>query len=62
MVFGFLRELVPDFTMLDLLRLVPKLGVRLMAACKHKSSKANFKKTAPTTPTNLHFLASFPTD
>lgn len=69
-VFGFLHDLVPDFTMLDLLRLVPKLAVRLMAACKRKSTKANFKKTASgyshtyadADNTDLLVLASFPTD
>src|SRR5260221_10472576 len=31
-VFGLLRSLVTDFTMLDVLRLIPKLNARLMAA------------------------------
>lgn len=68
--FGFLRELVPDITMLDVLRLVPKLRVRLMAACKRKTHKLNFRKTASGyshtysdgDTTDLRSLAIFPTD
>jgi hypothetical protein len=44
--FGFLRSMVPDFTMLDVLRLVPKLRVRLMAACREKQTRADFQRTA----------------
>ncbi|RXW12056.1 hypothetical protein EST38_g13798 [Candolleomyces aberdarensis] len=44
--FGFLRMMIPDFTMLDVLRLIPKLRVRLMAACKEKQSRADFQWTA----------------
>ncbi|KAF8197121.1 hypothetical protein BJ912DRAFT_923213 [Pholiota molesta] len=68
--FGFFRELVPDFTMLDVLRLVPKIGVRLMAACKRKMHNLNLRKTAAgyshtysdADTANLRFLATFPTD
>jgi hypothetical protein len=41
-VFGLLRSLIPDFTMLDILRLIPKLNVRLMAACKDKNVQVDF--------------------
>ncbi|KAF8959326.1 hypothetical protein BDZ97DRAFT_1923016 [Flammula alnicola] len=69
-VFGFLRGMIADFSMLDVLRLVPKLGVRLMAACKRKSSKVDFKKCAAgyshtysdADDADLHFLSLFPTD
>ncbi|KAF8193695.1 hypothetical protein BJ912DRAFT_848156 [Pholiota molesta] len=69
-VFGFLREDFPDFSMLDVLRLIPKIGVRLMAACKSKHLKGDFRKTASGyshtyfdgTDANLQFLAVFPTD
>ena len=45
-VFGLLRSLVTDFTMLDIVRLIPKLNVRLMAACRAKNIKIDFKQTA----------------
>lgn len=45
-VFGLLRSLIPDFTMLDVLRLIPKLKVRLMAACKSKNIQVEFRRTA----------------
>jgi hypothetical protein len=45
-VFGLLRSLIPDFTMLDVLRLIPKLNVRLMAACKAKNVQVDFRRTA----------------
>ncbi|KAH8977094.1 hypothetical protein EDB92DRAFT_2002633 [Lactarius akahatsu] len=45
-VFGLLRSLIPDFTMLDVLRMIPKLNVRLMAACKAKNVKTDFRRTA----------------
>jgi hypothetical protein len=45
-VFGLLRSLVTDFTMLDVLRLIPKLNVRLMAACRAKNVKVDFRRTA----------------
>ncbi|KAJ2921648.1 hypothetical protein H1R20_g15444, partial [Candolleomyces eurysporus] len=69
-VFGFLRTMVPDFTMLDLLRLVPKLRVRLMAACKAKHSRADFQKSAngyshsylDSDDVNLVTLLCLPTD
>ena len=32
-VFGLMRSLISDFTMLDVLRMIPKLTVRLQAAC-----------------------------
>jgi hypothetical protein len=44
--FGLLRSLIPDFTMLDVLRMIPKLNVRLMAACKAKNVQVEFRKTA----------------
>jgi hypothetical protein len=33
-VFGIMRLLISDFTMLDVLRMIPKLTVRLQAACR----------------------------
>ena len=45
-VFGLLRSLIPDFTMLDVLRLIPKLNVCLMAACKAKNVQVEFQRTA----------------
>ena len=35
-VFGLMRSLISDFTMLDVLRMIPKLTVRLQAACRSK--------------------------
>ncbi|KJA12983.1 hypothetical protein HYPSUDRAFT_152101 [Hypholoma sublateritium FD-334 SS-4] len=68
--FGFLRIMVPDFTMLDVLQLIPKLRVRLIAACKQKNIKADFQRSAAgyshtyldAEDADLHFLALFPTD
>jgi len=45
-VFGLLRSLVTDFTMLDVLQLIPKLHVRLMAACRAKNIKVDFRRIA----------------
>jgi hypothetical protein len=45
-VFGLLRSFVTDFTMLDVLRLIPKLNVRLMAACRAKNVNVDFRCTA----------------
>jgi len=45
-VFSLLRSLVTDFTMLDILRLIPKLNVHLMAACCAKNLKIDFRHTA----------------
>lgn len=45
-VFGLLRLLVMDFTMVDIVRLIPKLNVRLMAACRAKNVKVDFRRTA----------------
>ena len=33
-VFGIMRSLITDFTMLDVIRMIPKLTVRLQAACR----------------------------
>ena len=43
-VFGLMRSLISDFTMLDVLRMVPKLTVRLQAACRSRHQQ--FGKTA----------------
>jgi hypothetical protein len=69
-VFGFLRSLVPDFTMLDVLCLIPKLGVRLMAACKAKNVQVEFRRTAvgyshtyfDASNISLGILSEFPSD
>lgn len=45
-VFGLLRSLIADFTMMDVLRLIPKLNVRLMAACRSKNVNVDFRRTA----------------
>jgi hypothetical protein len=45
-IFGLLRSLVTDFTMLDVLHLIPKLHVRLMTACRAKNIKVDFQRTA----------------
>jgi hypothetical protein len=45
-VFGLLRKLIADFTLLDVLRLIPKLNVRLMAACNAKNTQVDFKSRA----------------
>ena len=45
-VFGLLRSLIADFTMLDAIHLVPKLNVCLMAACCAKNIKVDFWRTA----------------
>ncbi|KJA28106.1 hypothetical protein HYPSUDRAFT_93316, partial [Hypholoma sublateritium FD-334 SS-4] len=68
--FGFLRIMIPDFTMLDVLRAIPKLRVRLMAACKQKNSKVNLQRSAAGythtysdgDDADLHFLSIFPSD
>lgn len=43
-VFGLMCSLISDFTMLDVLRMVPKLTVRLQAACR--SRHQHFGETA----------------
>ena len=43
-VFGLMRSLISDFTMLDVLRMIPKLTVRLQAACR--ASYQRFGETA----------------
>ena len=69
-VFGLLRSLVMDFTMVDVVRLIPKLNVRLMAACRAKNVKVNFRRTAAgyshtyfdTDEIPLGILSEFPSD
>ncbi|KAI0301414.1 hypothetical protein BC826DRAFT_1102007 [Russula brevipes] len=69
-VFGLLRSLISDFTMLDVLRLVPKLNVRLMAACRAKHSTTDFQRTAAgychtyfdAGNISLDVLSTFPSD
>jgi hypothetical protein len=41
-IFGLLRSFVTDFTMLDVLHLIPKLHVCLMAACHAKKVRVDF--------------------
>ena len=43
-VFGLMRSLISDFTMLNVLRMIPKLTVRLQAACRAHSQR--FRETA----------------
>ena len=69
-VFGLLRSLIPNFTMLDVLQLIPKLKVRLMAACKSKNIQVEFRCTAAgyshtyfnTNNIPLGILSKFPSD
>ncbi|KAG7096508.1 hypothetical protein E1B28_003937 [Marasmius oreades] len=69
-IFGFMRQLIPDFTMLDILRAVPKLAVRLRAACAIQNKSADFRRTAAgyshtyfsSDSANLNRLSDFPTD
>ncbi|KAF5331103.1 hypothetical protein D9619_006031 [Psilocybe cf. subviscida] len=68
--FGSLRQMTADFTFADVLSLIPKLGVRLMAACKRKIPSVDFRRTASGymhtytdgTNANLHFLRMLPSD
>ena len=67
-VFGLMRSLISDFTMLDVLRMAPKLTVRLQAACRSRCQR--FGETAAgyshtyfdddDTPSNL--FSQFPSD
>jgi hypothetical protein len=69
-VFGLLRSLITDFTMLDVLYIIPKLNVRLMAACRAKHIKVDFRRTAvgyshtyfDACDVPLGILAEFPSD
>ena len=69
-VFGLLRSLITDFTMLDVIRLIPKLNVRLMAACRAKNIKVDFRRTAAgyshtyfdANEIPLKILSEFPSD
>jgi hypothetical protein len=45
-IFGLLWKLIADFTMLDMLQLIPKLNVQLMAACRVRNAQADFRSTA----------------
>ncbi|KAF4603080.1 hypothetical protein EYR38_003485 [Pleurotus pulmonarius] len=45
-VFGLLRQNVPDFTVLDALRIIPKVEVQLSAACKRSASVDNLHQSA----------------
>lgn len=67
-VFGLMRSTISDFTMLDVLRMIPKLTVRLQAACRSKHQRfgetaAGYSHTyfqdddAP-----LHLFSQFPSD
>ncbi|KAH9032049.1 hypothetical protein EDB85DRAFT_1890890 [Lactarius pseudohatsudake] len=67
-VFGLMRSLISDFTMLDVLRMIPKLMVRLQAACR--SRYQHFGETASgyshtyfqDDDTPLHLFSQFPSD
>lgn len=69
-VFGLLRTMVSDFTMLDVLQLIPKIRVRLHAACRNKIADSDFKRTASgyshtyydTDAPSLAPLLDFPSD
>jgi hypothetical protein len=45
-VFGLLQKLVANFTMLDVLQLIPKLSVQLIAACNAKNAQFDFRSRA----------------
>jgi hypothetical protein len=38
-VFGIMRSLITDFTMLDVIRMIPKLTVRLQATCRSRHQR-----------------------
>ncbi|KAI9438716.1 hypothetical protein H4582DRAFT_2146243 [Lactarius indigo] len=67
-VFGLMRTLISDFTMLDVLRMIPKLTVRLQAACRSRYQR--FGETASgyshtyfqDDDTPLHQFSQFPSD
>lgn len=67
-VFGLMRSLISDFTMLDVLRMVPKLTVRLQAACRSRYQR--FGETAAgyshtyfdDDETPSHLFSQFPSD
>lgn len=44
--FGLLRSVIQDFTVADAFRLMPKIRVRLLAACRNKMSGSDYRRTA----------------
>ncbi|KAI0258486.1 hypothetical protein BC834DRAFT_797740, partial [Gloeopeniophorella convolvens] len=44
-VFGMMRSIITDFTMLHVLQMIPKITVRLLVACRAKN-KIDYKRTA----------------
>jgi hypothetical protein len=69
-IFGLMRSLISDFTMLDVLRMIPKLTVRLQAACHSRYqcfgetaagySHTYFQGSDDNTPSDL--FSQFPSD
>ncbi|KAI0258328.1 hypothetical protein BC834DRAFT_847449 [Gloeopeniophorella convolvens] len=68
-VFGMMRSTVPDFTMLHVLQMVPKIAIRLLVACRAKN-KIDYRRTASgychtyfdADKIPLQELAQFPSD
>ncbi|KAF8996982.1 hypothetical protein BDQ17DRAFT_1217494, partial [Cyathus striatus] len=71
--FGFLQKEMPDFTVGDLIHLIPKVSVRLQRACStrlQEKSEADFQQQAAgyshtyfdSSSANLLSLAQFPSD
>ncbi|TFY80575.1 hypothetical protein EWM64_g3442 [Hericium alpestre] len=68
--FGMMRSLIEDFTLLDAARMVPKLDVRLQAACRAKNKTSDFRKQASGymhtyfdgDKIPMHLLSIFPSD
>ncbi|KAF7420714.1 hypothetical protein PC9H_011232 [Pleurotus ostreatus] len=67
-IFGLLRSTLPEFTIVDAIQIIPKLDVRLMAACQRTIEISDFRRGgAGYTHThfdgsgaNLDTLSSFP--
>ncbi|KAJ8694295.1 Methionine--tRNA ligase, mitochondrial [Pleurotus ostreatus] len=43
-IFGLLRSTLPEFTIVDALQMIPKLDVRLLAACRRKIDAASLQR------------------
>lgn len=43
-IFGLLRSMIPEFTVVDAIQVIPKLDIRLMAACSRKIDLSNLRR------------------
>ncbi|KAF4599335.1 hypothetical protein EYR40_006427 [Pleurotus pulmonarius] len=43
-VFGLLRSMIPEFTVVDAIQVIPKLDIRLMAACSRKIDLSKLRR------------------